>query len=106
MEEKLHCPLEHTMHLISGKWKLIILWHLSEHEMLRYGEMKRALGAITDKMLSQQLKELEKDGFVHREAYPEIPPRVEYSLTEHGRSLIPVLQTLSRWGEEQLEAGE
>lgn len=96
------CPIEYTLGLISGKWKLVILWHLSQEKVMRYGEIKRSLGNITHKMLSQQLKELEADGFVHREAYPEIPPKVEYSLTEQGTSLLPVLETMSRWGESHL----
>lgn len=103
MDKSISCPLEHTMNFLSGKWKPVILWHLSQHSVLRYGELKKALGTITDKMLSQQLKELEKDGFVHREAYPEIPPKVEYSLTARGASLQPVLESMSRWGEERLE---
>lgn len=91
------------MNLISGKWKLVILWHLADQGVLRYGEIKKALGKITHKMLSQQLKELEHDGFVHREAYPEIPPKVEYSLTPHGKSLLPVLESISQWGRDNME---
>lgn len=101
-----HCPIEHTMKFISGKWKLILLWHLTQAEALRYGQIKRSLPEISHKMLSQQLKELEADGFVHRRVYPEIPPKVEYSLTDRGRSFIPVLESLSQWGETQLASKE
>lgn len=97
-ESKYSCPIEYTMNLISGKWKLIILWHLSQEKVMRYGEIKRSLNNITHKMLSQQLKELEADGFIHREAYSQIPPKVEYSLTGLGESLLPILESMSKWG--------
>lgn len=97
------CPIEHTMNLISGKWKMIILWHLSQHDVMRYGEIKKSLDSITHKMLSQQLKELESDGFIHREAYQQIPPKVEYSLSDRGKSFLPVLQSLSDWGQNHLQ---
>jgi len=93
------CPIEHVLTHIGGKWKLIILWHLSLTKVMRYGEIKRALGEVSHKMLSQQLKELENDGFVHREEYHQIPPKVEYSLTELGQSLLPVLSAMSAWGQ-------
>lgn len=93
------CPIEHTMELIAGKWKLIILWHLAEEDILRYSEIKKVMNGITHKMLSQQLKELESAGFVHREVYPTIPPKVEYSLTELGKSFLPILDSLCEWGQ-------
>lgn len=92
------CPIEQTMNLVSGKWKLIILWHLSEQGVMRYGTLKKALDHITHKMLSQQLKELEADGFIERKAYQEIPPKVEYSLSALGKSFLPILNQLSDWG--------
>ena len=88
----------YTLSLISGKYKPIILYCLMEYEPVRFNEMQRYLGRIADKTLSQTLKELEKDGLVHREMYPEIPPKVEYSLTERGRSLMRVLDQLCAWG--------
>lgn len=102
-EEKYSCPIEYTMNLIAGKWKLVILWHLSQEKVMRYGEIKKALNNITHKMLSQQLKELEGDGFINRVAYSQIPPKVEYSLTELGKSLLPILDRMSSWGESHLK---
>lgn len=93
------CPIENVLNHIGGKWKLIILWHLSSAKVMRYGEIKRALGEVSHKMLSQQLKELERDGFIHREEFHQIPPKVEYSLTELGDSLLPVLRAMSAWGQ-------
>lgn len=105
MEQDVSCPIEHAMSFISGKWKLVILWHLSQDEVLRYGEIKQLLSGISHKMLSQQLKELEADGFINRKAYEQIPPKVEYSLTEKGISFLPVLEKLSQWGEKELREG-
>lgn len=100
--KEVSCPIEQTMDLVSGKWKLIILWHLSQQGVMRYGEIKKALSSITHKMLSQQLKELESDGFIHRKAYQEIPPKVEYSLSALGKSFLPILDQLSDWGSSHL----
>lgn len=91
------CPLDVTLDVVGGKWKLEILWFLMEKTM-RFGELKRLCKSVTQKMLSQQLKELEKDGLVHRKVFAEVPPRVEYSLSNLGRSLIPILQTMYDWG--------
>ncbi len=102
-ETKYSCPIEYTLNLIAGKWKLIILWHLSQEKVMRYGEIKKSLNNITHKMLSQQLKELEADGFIHREQYPEIPPKVEYSLTKLGESFMPILESMSSWGKKHLK---
>ena len=88
----------YTLSLISGKYKPIILYCLMEYEPVRFNEMQRYLGRIADKTLSASLKELEADGLIHREMYPEIPPRVEYSLTERGHSLVAVLDKLCDWG--------
>lgn len=91
-------PFAYTMSLISGKWKMHILFWLWKKEVLRYGELKKLLENITHKMLSTQLKELEADGLIHRKEYPQIPPKVEYSMTELGLTLMPVLQSLCDWG--------
>lgn len=90
----------YTMSLISGKHKMVILYCLMEFEPVRFNEMKRYLGAITDRTLSSNLKELEADGLVNRKEYPQVPPKVEYSLTERGKSLMTVLDQLCIWGTE------
>ncbi len=90
----------YTMSLISGKHKMVILYCLMEYETVRFNEMKRYLGSITDKTLSSNLKELERDRLILRREYPQIPPKVEYSLSERGRSLMKVLDQLCIWGEE------
>lgn len=93
-----HCPVELTLNVIGGKWKTLILWQLMQHGTLRYSELRRGLPRITDKMLAQQLRELEADGLIGREVYPVVPPRVEYSLTDSGRGLVPVLEQMREWG--------
>ena len=90
----------YTLSLISGKYKPVILYCLMEYEPVRFNEMQRYLGKIADKTLSQNLKELEQDDLIHREMYPEVPPKVEYTLTERGRSLVKVLDGLCDWGTE------
>ena len=90
----------YTLSLIAGKYKPIVLYCLMEYEPVRFNEMRRYLGSVSDKTLSQTLRELERDGLIHREMYPEIPPKVEYSLTERGSSLVRVLDRLCTWGEE------
>lgn len=95
------CPMDIALDVIDGKWKIFILWHLSRGT-LRFNELQRLLPAITQKMLTQQLRELERDGMIHREVYPQLPPKVEYSLTECGRSAEPILQLLCQWGGEYL----
>ena len=92
-----HCPVEATLELIGGKYKALILWHLSEGK-LRFSELKKLLVSATPKMLTQQLRELETQMLVHREVYPVIPPKVEYSLTSLGKSLMPVLAAMRDWG--------
>lgn len=89
----------YTMSLISGKHKMVILYCLMEYEPVRFNEMKRYLKPITDKTLSSNLKELEADGLIIRKEFPQIPPKVEYSLTERGKSLMEVLDQLCIWGE-------
>ena len=88
----------YTLSLISGKYKMVILYALMEYQPVRFNQMQRYLGRIADKTLSHCLKELERDGLIHRKMYPEIPPRVEYTLTERGRSLMKVLDQLCTWG--------
>jgi len=96
------CPFTATWNVIGGKWKGIIWWRLSRG-IGRFSELERAIPQITKKMLAQQLRELERDGVVHREVFAEVPPRVEYSLTEHGHSLAPVIEAICMWGESHLE---
>lgn len=91
------CSMELTLELIGGKWKALILWHLGE-KTLRFSELKKTLPKITQKMLTQQLRELETSGLVNRFIYTQIPPKVEYSLTPAGKSLLPILDTLCQWG--------
>ena len=89
---------ELTLAVIGGKWKPIILYHLSLASAVRFGELRRGMPDVTERMLTRQLRELESDGLVHREVYREVPPRVEYSLTQMGRSLIPLLLQMRAWG--------
>ncbi|WP_346666659.1 helix-turn-helix domain-containing protein [uncultured Mailhella sp.] len=98
-----HCPVEATLGMIGGKYKTLILWKLISSGPMRFSELRRAVPAATPKMLTQQLRELEGDGLVHREIFPVIPPRVEYSLTEFGRSIRPVLESMYEWGSRCLE---
>jgi DNA-binding HxlR family transcriptional regulator len=91
------CPAERTLDVIGGRWKVLILWQLFQGQR-RFSELFRALDGITQKMLTQQLRELEKDGIVHRQVYPQIPPKVEYSLTPLGESLRPVVDAMCEWG--------
>ncbi len=92
-----HCALDITMNYIGGKWKTVVLWYLRK-EAKRFSELKRHIPEITEKMLSIQLKQLEKDGIVSRKVYAEVPPKVEYCLTEEGKSLIPLLEEMASWG--------
>lgn len=101
-DKKYNCPIEITLSVIGGKWKTIILWHLSNHEILRYGELKKSLNGITHKMLSKQLKELESDGLINRKEYQQIPPKVEYSLTKRGQTMIPLLNTMCQWAHDNM----
>ena len=94
----------YTMSLIQGKYKMFILYALMGYGTVRFNEMKRYIGGISYKTLSVTLKELESDGLIHREEYPQIPPKVEYSLTERGKSLIPILDMMCDWGEKNKES--
>lgn len=102
MEKIYHIGVEATLEVIGGKWKPIILCHLG-NGAIRTGELRRKIPTITQKMLTQQLRELEQDGIVHRKIYNQVPPKVEYSLTEEGKSLREILVAMSVWGEERIE---
>lgn len=99
-----HCPVEATLDLIGGKYKALILWHLSEGT-LRFSELSKRISA-TPKMLTQQLRELETNQLIHREVYPVIPPKVEYSLTDLGKSLMPILVAMRNWGADYLRTNK
>ncbi len=90
-----------TLKVLGGKWKILILWHLCD-EVKRFSELKRLMPGISEKVLAQQLRELEKDGLVLRVSHPSKSPKVEYSFTDYGRSLIPVLEALCHWGEQHM----
>ncbi|WP_066186511.1 MULTISPECIES: winged helix-turn-helix transcriptional regulator [Gracilibacillus] len=98
-----NCEKELTLSVIGGKWKMLILWHLGKEGTKRFGELKSLMPRITQRMLVNQLRELEEDKIVHREVYPVVPPKVEYSLTEHGESLMPILESMYKWGKDYLE---
>ena len=93
------CPVETAIDALAGKWKILIVWYL-RRETLRFSELEKLLPRTTQKMLVQKLRELEEDGIVHREVYPVVPPKVEYSLTEYGETLKPIIKSLYLWGEE------
>ena len=98
-----HCPVEATLELIGGKYKTLILWHLSENK-LRFSQLRREISGITPKMLTQQLRELEANALIRREVFPIVPPKVEYSLTDLGRSLMPLLVAMRDWGSNYLRS--
>ena len=101
MVQKENCPVAATLELIGGKYKALILWHLAEKK-LRFSELKKEIQGATPKMLTQQLRELEASNLIHREVFAVIPPKVEYSLTELGRSLMPILVSMRDWGSSYL----
>ncbi|MCB9165448.1 MAG: helix-turn-helix transcriptional regulator [Flavobacteriales bacterium] len=92
-----HCALDVTMELVGGKWKTIVLWYLRKDKK-RFSELRKLIPGITEKMLSMQLRQLEKDGFISRTVHAEVPPRVEYALTAHGKTLLPLLEEIAKWG--------
>ncbi|ACQ82345.1 transcriptional regulator, HxlR family [Beutenbergia cavernae DSM 12333] len=98
------CGIDAAMDVVSGKWKSLILWELDAHGTRRFAELRRGLPGVSDKVLTQQLREMEADGLVSREVFPEVPPRVEYTLTEHGVSLNGALRELGTWGSRRVEA--
>ncbi|TVZ23334.1 HxlR family transcriptional regulator [Dokdonia sp. Hel_I_63] len=97
MSNKIACPLNYTINLIGTKWKPLVLFHLIEGA-LRSGVLQKKVPGISNKMFTQTVRELEKDGLVNRKVFPVVPPRVEYSLTKRGASLIPILKSLDAWG--------
>ncbi len=101
MQVESPCPLDELLTIISGKWKVIILWHLQEG-MMRFSELRKRMPGISQKMLTQQLRELEQQGMVLRQVYAEVPPRVEYVLTERGREIRPLLQQMQQWSKTHL----
>ena len=103
-KREIHCTVEATLTVIGGRWKVLILWYLYKGTM-RFGELRKALPVeLTQQMLTQQLRELEADGVVQRKVFAEVPPKVEYSLTEFGKSLQPILHEMSNWGRKYLRS--
>ena len=100
--ERASCPVERTLEVIGGRWKVLILRELFQG-VHRFGQLHRALHGITQKMLTQQLREMEEDGIIHREVYLQVPPKVEYSLTPLGESLKPIMDSMHQWGVRHLE---
>jgi DNA-binding HxlR family transcriptional regulator len=104
------CPYEQCttvstiQKILGGKWKIIILWYIANSEVIRFGELSRLLGDITQSTLTKQLRELEADGFIFRHVYQEVPPKVEYSLTDLGKSFVPILEHMRIWGDQNLKS--
>jgi DNA-binding HxlR family transcriptional regulator len=97
-----NCPVEATLDVIGGKWKALILFWLKD-QVCRFGELRRRIPDVSERMLTQQLRELEGHGVVRRQVYPVVPPKVEYSLTPYGRTLRPITELMCAWGEKHLE---
>ena len=97
------CEKELTLAVIGGKWKMLILWYLGKEGTKRFNELKTLMPNITQRMLVNQLRDLESDYIIHREVYPVVPPKVEYSLTDRGRTLMPILEAMYEWGIEYKE---
>jgi DNA-binding HxlR family transcriptional regulator len=102
-DKTFNCEKELTLSIIGGKWKMLIMWHLGKEGTKRFGELKSLIPGITQRMLVSQLRELEEDLIIHREVYPVVPPKVEYSLTERGESLMPILDAMYEWGKNYME---
>lgn len=100
------CPVEITLGVISGKWKAVILFHLFDAGAHRFAELRRKIPAISDRVLTRQLRDLERDGVIERQVFAEVPPRVEYSPTAYGRTLQPVTQAMCEWGEAHAERAD
>jgi DNA-binding HxlR family transcriptional regulator len=96
------CEIELTLEIISGKWKALILWNLGNYGTIRFNEFKRRIPGITQKMLTQQLRDLENNKLLTRKIYPQVPPMVEYSLTELGENLMPILEEMDKWGKDYI----
>jgi DNA-binding HxlR family transcriptional regulator len=99
------CPVEVTLAVIGGKWKAQLVFHMSRGGAQRFAELRRKTPGISERVLTRQLRELESDGIVRREVFPEVPPRVEYSLTEYGATLKPVTEAMCTWGKRHRDAG-
>jgi DNA-binding HxlR family transcriptional regulator len=102
-DRSFNCEKELTLAVIGGKWKMLILWYLGTEGTKRFNQLKSLLPGITQRMLVNQLRELEDDMIVHREVYPVVPPKVEYSLTKHGESLMPIIESMYNWGKNYME---
>ena len=96
-------PVEATLDVIGGKWKVVILFHLMHDGTHRFAALRRKIPGVSERMLTQQLRELEDDGIVHREVYPEVPPKVEYSLTAYGQTLRPITRVMCEWGQKHMQ---
>ncbi|MET8566676.1 helix-turn-helix domain-containing protein [Streptomyces sp. NPDC004783] len=96
------CGIDAALDVVSGKWKGLVLWELEAHGIRRFAELRRALPGVSEKMLTQHLRQMEEDGLIHRRVYAEVPPRVEYSLTESGAALNEALRPLGEWGRERI----
>lgn len=103
MKNETNCPFEVLVNMINGKWKMIILWHLNKDGFKRFNELQRISHGASSKVLSAQLRQLEKDGLILRKVYPEIPPRVEYHITPLGKSLSPILLSMQEWSLDYLK---
>ena len=103
MDSTNHCPVSATLSLVGGKYKALILWHLAAGK-LRFSELNKLIPSATPKMLTQQLREMESQNLIHREVFPVVPPKVEYSLTDLGKSLMPVLVAMRDWGAQYLHS--
>jgi DNA-binding HxlR family transcriptional regulator len=100
-QPEFHCPVEATLGVIGGKWKVVILFWLRD-DVRRFSDLRRRIPGISERMLIQQLRELEKHGIIHRNVYPEVPPKVEYSLTDYGRTLRPITDLMCDWGKKHM----
>lgn len=98
-----NCEKELTLSIISGKWKVVILWHLGVEGPHRFSDLQRLFPKVSHKILTNQLRELMEDGIVHREVYPEVPPKVEYSMTELGMTLLPLVEMMYEWGKMRMD---
>lgn len=102
-QEAAMCPVDYAFRRIGGKYKARILWHIHRNKVLRYGELKRTLPDITTKMLTQSLRELEDDTLINRKVFHEVPPKVEYTLTNISKELIPSIKLIMEWGDKQMK---
>lgn len=103
IEKDYHCAKEYTLSILSGKWKVVIIWHLGVEGPHRFSDLQKLFPKISHKMLTSQLRELIEDGIVHREVYPDVPPKVEYSMTTVGMSILPIVEMMYTWGSKRIE---